>query len=125
MGLGLKLMVFSIILSFSFNIFAGLGVFECSVTSTEQQATQQTLEGEVINALTGNIAATGVALVGFIIKDSTLIFAGIITTLANYIAFPKALLNECASGDWGFYLSNLMSIMWLMSSLTFISKSDF
>ena len=125
MGLGLKILIFTMILSFTFNVFSTVGVFSCTATEKEFPNAYTDLKDQIFQISITNLAGASLALLGIIMKDSTLIFAGIMATIFNYFLFPQALLNECVSGDWGIVLANILGTMWAFSTLTFLSKSDF
>lgn len=131
-GTGTKILIFALILSFSFRLWAGTkiaGIEAGSVTYGEAEAQVSFLGsyvGSIQSVITNNLATSAVSAIGIVFGNPYLAFAGIALTLFNLLVFPQALLNEAVIGSVGSLISNIVSLLYALAAITwFAQRGDF
>lgn len=131
-GTGTKILIFALILSFSFRLWADTkiaGIGSGSTTYAEAEQNIGTLGSwlqNIENLVKNNLATTGVSAIGIVFGNPYLAFAGIVLTLFNLLVFPQALLNEGNIGLIGTLVSNIVSLLYSLAILNwFGQRSDF
>lgn len=131
-GTGTKILIFALILSFSFRLWAGTkiaGIEAGSVTYGEAE-TQITFLGiyvqSIQSVIMNNLATSAISAIGIVFGNTYLAFAGIALMLFNLLIFPQALLNEAVIGSVGSLISNIVSLLYALAAITwFAQRGDF
>lgn len=128
-GLGTKVFLFALILSFCVNLWAGTKVSGIGANSKTFEESQQKLDslgffvGSISDVIKSNMATSFVSAIGIVFGNPYLAFAGIALTLFNMIVMPNALINEM--GSVGLLLSNMLNFLYAIAAISwFAGRGD-